>query len=816
MNRESLEPGGALSGRLFQDFLRRLSEAREPEIGEHIGVWKIRAELGRGGSGVVFLAERADGAFHQQVALKWLRGDRPVPGGRDALLRERELLASLDHPHIARLIDGGETEDGMRWFAMDYAAGKTIGRHAARLDRSERLRLIATVCRAVHHAHRRGLIHGDIKPSNVLVDERRQPRLVDFSISRLRGSGPGSSYGLTPDYASPEQRRGEPLTTASDIWQLGRLLSDMLSDARAPRDLRAVVDRAMAGAPEERYHSAEALAQDIDAWLEHRPVDVHTGGAGYRLVRAVQRNVLLSAVTGVALAIILGGGAWLVVQLAEERDAARQQADRAEAALADTAAALARAETLRDFLINLFEATRPDRPQDELPSTAQILQRGAEQALDAESAPPRERIAMLSTIGGVYMAQSQYDEAGPLIDRALTLAREQDAVAPADHARALEHKADWLIRSGGELERAEALLVEAEQRLSGSDAHWELLARVRITRTWVRRHRGDYAEALDLLEPVHASMPAGASESVQAGLFDALAGLHAATGNLDQAARFRERALTAFRNTQGPEGQGYVVALANSVSLELRRGRFQSAERRARKALSLYDRIYDDPVDYRAALRRGLAQLLFLTGRIESAFEQLRRSSEEYAAIRVLAPDEWPLHYSVRGRFHVRLGQYDRAISDLDRAFRLINAQGDAFDARLIETVAMLRIWAKCRRGGEDAPLPKAAQDLALAHYGHPRIEHQLRETRAACLASDDRPEQALAKLAPLIEEPIEPGGLVDAADRRLLAADVLARLGRRDRALALLDEARQAFAEHGLSDHPVADRLGRGQQRLR
>jgi eukaryotic-like serine/threonine-protein kinase len=133
---DPLRSGSALEGPLFQRFLQRLSEVREPRPGERIGAWRIVRELGRGGSGVVFLAERADGAYSQEVALKWLRGDRPSLGARQALERERELLAGLDHPNIARLIDGGRTDDGMLWFAMDYVDGELIDRHCRELAES--------------------------------------------------------------------------------------------------------------------------------------------------------------------------------------------------------------------------------------------------------------------------------------------------------------------------------------------------------------------------------------------------------------------------------------------------------------------------------------------------------------------------------------------------------------------------------------------------------------------------------------------------------------------------------------------------------
>ncbi|MFW5927450.1 MAG: protein kinase domain-containing protein, partial [Wenzhouxiangella sp.] len=588
MSDDPLKPGGALEGSLFRGFLRRLSESREPEPGDRIGAWEVVREIGRGGTGVVFLAERADGAFSQQVALKWLRADRPVPGGREALARERELLSSLDHPNIARLIDGGETEDGMLWFAMDHVDGDTIDRYAASLPLDERLVLVRTLCRAVHHAHRRGLIHGDIKPTNIVVDERGRARLLDFGISRIRGSGPGSSYGLTPEYASPEQRRREELTTASDIWQLGRLLEDLVGRQSVSRDLRSIVARATADSPEERYFSAAAMGADIDAWLAHRPVAAHDGGPGYRLARLIQRNLLVSAVTGMALAVIVGGGTWMTLQLAEERDRAQAEAERAEAALEQTEAALARAEALGGFLTDLFRATSPDRPRDQLPTTEEILERGAEQAMNPAAAPAGERFDMLSTIGKVYRARGRYEDAEPLLEAALDLADQHESLSSLDRARARSQLARLMIANGDSLEDVEALLIEAEGLLAGQAGAWEDLVRVRINRTWVERHRGRHDRALDLVEPVFWQMPPteAMNSSIRAGLLDSLAGLHHANGNLEQASRFRDMANAVFREVQGEEGQGYVVSLANSVALEFSLGRFEKAERRARHAIA--------------------------------------------------------------------------------------------------------------------------------------------------------------------------------------------------------------------------------------
>lgn len=804
MSDDPLKPGGALEGRLFEGFLRRLSETREPNPGDRIGAWRVVCELGRGGSGVVYMAERADGAFSQQVALKWLRGDRPVPGGREALARERELLASLDHPHIARLIDGGQTDDGMLWFAMDLAEGETVDRHAAGLELRERLALVAKLCRAVHHAHRRGLIHGDIKPSNVLVDGRGEPRLVDFGISRLKGGGLGSSYGLTPDYASPEQRAGDPLTTASDIWQLGHLLEDLLDDHDAAADLRSIVGRATAESPDHRYASASAMAADIDAWLGDRPVLAHGGGLAYGLSCWVRRNRALSLVSASAVLVMVVGGAWMTLQLAEERDLAQTEAERAQAALADTEAALARAEALSDFLVDLFQATRPTRPRDQLPTTEEILARGAQRALDPESAPAVERFGMLLTIGRVYRSQSLYDEARPLIEAAVGLVETTPGLQPSDQARALQLKANLMISDGDSLDEAEAVLLQAESLLDGEDEPWNLLARIRIMRTWVERHRGEHEKALTLVEPLYEQLyqQGKLSDIVGAALLDALAGLRAAAGDLETSARLRNESIEAYRRARGEESQVYAVALANSVGLERALGRLEESERRAREVIALYDRIYPEPVDYRAVTRASLAQTLLAMGRYDEAFEELDRATVEHAQALGNEPDRWPLRYTRRGTFLARIGQADEALDNMRHADRLFREE-DGFDPRLLASGRMLKAWTSCLAGDGRAG-QGMLDDLEYAETlaGNPRNRAQLAEAQAVCYLETGQVEAALEAIDTAIDSGGD-GDLLAFTNRRLLRARILQARQRAGDALQELELAQARFREFGLEDHP-------------
>jgi len=216
-------------------------ETRLGALPEHIGPYRVLRELGRGGMGVVYLASRDDDAYRKDVAIKIVRA-----GFDSELLRrfrcERQILADLDHPHIARLLDGGNTEHGYPYLVMEYIDGEPITSYCDhhRLPIQDRLRLFQAVCAAVHHAHQNGIVHRDLKPANILIERNATPRLLDFGIAKLLQASPRSEPGsftsvmhpMTPDYASPEQVRGDKVTPASDLFSLGVLLYELVTGIR--------------------------------------------------------------------------------------------------------------------------------------------------------------------------------------------------------------------------------------------------------------------------------------------------------------------------------------------------------------------------------------------------------------------------------------------------------------------------------------------------------------------------------------------------------------------------------------------------------
>jgi len=273
------------------------------------GPYRMIRPLGRGGMGAVYLAERTDGELEQQVAIKVVRSHADLPAFQERFLRERRILASLNHPGIARLLDAGHTADGQPYLVMEFIDGVAIDRYCCQLDLRNILKLFLAVCEAVSYAHRNLIVHRDLKPSNILVDSTGCPKLLDFGIARILDASEDVRTViriLTPEYASPEQMRGEAHSTATDIYSLGAVLQKLLpgeapkaSNSRAPslspmkpdvpQDIGFVVRKALRVEPDERYPTVDAFAEDIQAFLENRPVRARAGNAWYRARKFVRR-----------------------------------------------------------------------------------------------------------------------------------------------------------------------------------------------------------------------------------------------------------------------------------------------------------------------------------------------------------------------------------------------------------------------------------------------------------------------------------------------------------------------------------------------
>ncbi len=322
----------------------------EPSTGDVIGCYRVVSLIGRGGMGTVYKAERADGEIRQTVAVKLLSAGVNRPEWRERFLKERQLLATLNHPSVVHVIDAGHMEDGRPFLVMEYVEGAPIDRYAARIPVRERLKLFLRACEGVSHAHRHLIVHRDLKPSNILVDAGGQPKLLDFGIAKLQDESGDVTQAaeqlLTPNYASPEQMRGDEQSTATDVYSLGAVLYKLLTgqaprenvrgfqnaeltppsrvNSEVPRDVDFVIAKAMRPEPEHRYSSVDELANDVRAVLQWRPVQARGDDVWYRARRFLRRYWVPVAA---ALLVIASLSAGLLIANRERRIAERRFAD---------------------------------------------------------------------------------------------------------------------------------------------------------------------------------------------------------------------------------------------------------------------------------------------------------------------------------------------------------------------------------------------------------------------------------------------------------------------------------------------------------
>ncbi len=427
-------------------------EAAWLSIGQLVGAYRVIALIGRGGMGEVYHAERADGQFEQQVALKIIRREAIDHVSRFQF--ERRILARFDHPFITHIYDAGMLADGQPYMVMELVAGRPITTWCAErsTDLNGRLELFLDVCSAVAYAHRNVVVHSDIKPANVLVTQDGQVKLLDFGISNLLGDPGSGSAGLapmTPEYAAPEQLMGAPVSTATDVYALGAMLFELLAGGRlwafddlplaasihqvlhrpppalsrfaqaiagrpvSPHqlagDLDAIVAKALRKEPAERYQTVDALIQDIERSRRHQPVLARSGTAFYVAARFFRRHRLpILGIAALSCAILLGlsSAGWEYVR-------AEHQA--------------ARGNAIRTFLISLFAGADtkfpPGTPRQSVTAT-ELLSLGLPRIEHEFASDPELRIELLGAMGEIYAGLSDLGSAEQVEKKQIALARQ--------------------------------------------------------------------------------------------------------------------------------------------------------------------------------------------------------------------------------------------------------------------------------------------------------------------------------------------------------------------------------------------------------
>ncbi|HEX4479865.1 MAG TPA: serine/threonine-protein kinase [Rudaea sp.] len=743
-----LQPGGAFASPVFQRAIERF-EIKECEPGTRIGPYRVVRPLGSGGMGVVYVAERADGEFEQTVALKLVRPDSNSPLAQDLLRRERQILAKLEHPGIARLIDGGRTTDGAFWFALEFVDGVRIDEYCEShsLSLTARLRLFAQVCGIVQFAHGRLLVHRDIKPANILVTNEGAIRLLDFGIAALltqESNAAAVMQASTPGYASPEQQRGEPITTASDIYQLGVLLKRLVGDA-PPAPLAAVIAKATASSTPDRYSTAEELSADVMRVVDHRPVHAYGGGAGYRAALYVRRHRWALAAAAIVAIVFLVMVLHFTLRIRAERDAARAQAERAT--------------QVSQFLVDMFSVADPDVNRGDKLTATEILDRGAKKLDDSLASQPTLRANLAETIGRVYMNLGDFPRAEPLLKQAALLKKDDVSIAPTERAKTIGMYA-FVEQKLSKLPEAARLIGEADailQREQSNDAKAQRAALL-DQRGLVLKHQGDLAASLaSSREAVGLAKESGDARRL-ATVENHLGLLLYTMDRFTEAQAVYEDALDTDRELFG-ESHEMTIDAEENLALTL------SAQRKFDAALDL--------------MQRSLANETKLLG---------EDSSETAAGLQMLADiymdadrpnDALPLYSKALDVTRKSLGARNGRVASVLGDIAATNARLKQYDkakAAFVDSIAMRREF----ESQENFEIANAEMQLAF-------VEFNLGDVTSA----ENLGTQALAKLRGDLGE--THAYVVDA---KAMLGQILAAEHKNDQARPLLEQAMESYRD--------------------
>ncbi len=652
--------------------------ADEPEpddgpAGSHIGPYLILRELGRGGMGTVYLAERDDQHYRQRVAVKVVRRGPDSRELRQRLRQERQILANLDHPHIARLLDGGNTEDGTPYFVAEYVEGEPIDRYCDRrgLSVEERLELFREVCTAVQYAHRNLVIHRDLKPSNLLVTAEGSPKLLDFGIAKLLDPETPDAVAtvtglsrLTPEYASPEQVRGEPLTTAADVYSLGVLLYELLSgrhpyavgrgqqldllkaiveveperpsaavlrradvsdspggrpeklSRRLRGDLDNIVLKAIRKQPGRRYVSVDQLADDVRRHLAGLPVAARADSFGYRLTKFLGRHRAPVTAVAVALLAIVSLVSFYTVRLADERDRAlREERESAQVV---------------SFLRELFENADPGHSRGEEITARELLDQGSERIPIALEGQPQVQAELMDLMGTIYTRLGLYDQAGPLLESSIDLRRRLYGTDHEQVAASLHHRGIWL-RETGSYEPAERVLrqaLEMRQRLLGAE-HPQVADSLSALADLLFV-RGEHAEAEELFSralAIRRDLHGEQHPDVATSLNDLGATLYQ-LGRSEDAEPLLREALDLRQKLFSARHPTVAATLMTLAAVRLARGDGEAAEQLYHQALEVWRQLYGSEHPEVARALNNLGELMRRRGAFVEAEPLLREALE--------------------------------------------------------------------------------------------------------------------------------------------------------------------------------------------
>jgi serine/threonine protein kinase len=835
---------------------------RDAAAGKRIGPYRILRELGEGGMGVVYLAVRDDDAYRKRVAIKVASGTANREEAR--FVRERQILATLEHPGIARLLDGGSTESGRPYLVMEYVEGEPIDLYCdrRRLTIAARLELFRLVCQAVHHAHQGLVVHRDIKPSNILVTASGQPKLLDFGIARLLAPdllAAGSTLTgtglrpMTPEYASPEQLHGAPVTTAADVYSLGVVLYELLAGRRpfrlkerplheitrliaevepgrpssvvtrpvegsggqedaSPRptpeeialargtdlkglrnqlrgDLDNIVLKAMSKVPSRRYESAIQLSEDLHRHLDDQPVLARSPTWTYLAGKFVRRNRVGLAAAAAFVILVVGFAA-------NRAHLAAQLAEERDLARRETA----EVRRVSEFLQDLFGASDPGRAK--AITARELLDHAAEQVTTQLEKEPEAQAALLDTLGSVYSNMGLYEKAAPLLEDALRIRRLAFGAASLEAAASLERL--------GTLQRERALYADADASLRESLRIREKLLPADDPALAASLHglgmlegdAGHYAEAEGLYRRALAIREGRPGERLGvAQTLQRLAQVLQEEGRPEEAEEFARRAVQVSRELGGTASVERARALDQLGAILRDRGELGQAETAMREALALRRRLLGAEHPSTAASLSELASVLADEGDLAGA-ETLYRQALDV------------LGHSLGGN-HPHVAAVELHLAEvLDRKGEREAAEGlarSALDALVARfgtenplTLAASESWFGIRAGqGFHAEAEAGFRDV-LAHRrrvlppGHPDIAESLLDLGTLLeQRGDPTAAEPLLREAVGILEAKRPRDYWQTAQAKSVLGGCLAALGHGAEAERLLTEAKAVLEKH-------------------
>jgi eukaryotic-like serine/threonine-protein kinase len=620
--------------------------------GQRLGRYRVLSVIGRGGMGLVYLAERADGKFEQQVALKVLQNGSGQPLVAEQLQRECRILASLEHSNIARVLDADVTETGLPYFVMEYVDGQPIDRYCDdhKLSARDRLRVFLPVCDAVHVAHQKLIVHRDLKPDNILVTRQGIPKLLDFGIAKVLSEVPVSPQNtatrvMTPEYASPEQARGEPVTTGTDVYSLGGVLYKLLT-GKAPHQLagksplemaHAISDeevhkpsefrRELAGdadsillmalhkEPERRYRSVDQFAADLERLLERKPVLARPDTVWYRTRKYVRRHFLA---VGMSAAIVLLLGAFFVLQgiqlrqTRSERDRANRERDRAT--------------RITSFMTGMFKMSDPSESRGNSITAREVLDKASKNISQEKGYDPEQQAQMMHVMGTVYYGLGLYKEAEPLLTQALDIRRRVLGQNHPDTVASLAELARVLGMAGRfpEEEKLQRQVVDIRRRTLGPANLDTITAISQLANTLSAEGRIGEADPLarEVVDLQRRGQGPDSPATMDAVKYLALTLTR--EGKYAEAEALDRQVLDFNRRTKGADHPDVFLSSTRLASVLLHEGRYAEAESLLRESLETSTRVLGPDHPFATTSKSLLAGLMEDTGRYSEAEELLR------------------------------------------------------------------------------------------------------------------------------------------------------------------------------------------------